>query len=118
VPRSSRREGTQWSAQAIGLIGHQRTCRHNTTPALPFVNALADKLLEAKVNSVLTEEIGIGIAPTGVTVSAVNGRITLAGTSSSGTMRRKVEKLAHRVAGVSQIENRIVSVPTRGRHTW
>jgi cytidylate kinase len=81
-------------------------------------NALADKLLEAKVNSVLTEEIGIGIAPTGVTVSAVNGRITLAGTSSSGTLRRKVEKLAHRVAGVSQIENRIVSVPTRGRHTW
>jgi cytidylate kinase len=81
-------------------------------------NALADKLLEAKVNSVLTEEIGIGIAPTGVTVSAVNGRITLAGTSSSGTLRRKVEKLALRVAGVSQIENRIVSVPTRGRHTW
>src|SRR5262249_61993885 len=38
---------------------------------------LADKLLEAKISSALTEEIGIATAPTGVTVSAVNGRITL-----------------------------------------
>jgi cytidylate kinase len=79
--------------------------------------ALANKLLEAKINSALTEEIGIGIAPTGVTVSAVNGRITLAGTSSSGALRSRVEKVAHRIAGVSQIDNRIVSVPTRGRYT-
>jgi len=75
---------------------------------------LADKLLEAKVNSALTEEIGIGIAPTGVTVSAVNGRITLAGVSSSGALRERAEMVAHRVAGVCQIDNRIVSVPTRG----
>jgi cytidylate kinase len=76
---------------------------------------LADKLLEVKVNSALTEEIGVSIAPTGVTVSAVNGRITLAGTSSSGALRRQAEKVAHQVAGVRQIDNRIVSVPTRGR---
>ena len=75
---------------------------------------LADKLLEAKINSALTEEIGIATAPTGVTVSAVNGRITLVGTSSSGALRRRAEKIAHRVAGVCQIDNRIVSVPTRG----
>jgi cytidylate kinase len=75
---------------------------------------LADKLLEAKINSALTEEIGIATAPTGVTVSAVNGRITLSGTSSSGALRRRAEKIAHRVAGVCQIDNRIVSVPTRG----
>ncbi len=75
---------------------------------------LADKLLEVKVNSALTEEIGVGIAPTGVTVSAVNGRVTLAGTSSSGALRRRAEKVAHQVAGVRQIDNRIVSVPTRG----
>src|SRR6266478_8838038 len=76
---------------------------------------LADKLLEVKVNSALTAEIGVSIAPTGVTVSAVNGRITLAGTSSSGALRRRAEKVAHQVAGVRQIDNRIVSVPTRGR---
>src|SRR5258705_6331831 len=75
---------------------------------------LADKLLEVKVNSALTEEIGVGIAPTGVAVSAVNGRITLAGTSSSGSLRRRAEKVAHQVAGGCQIDKRIVSVPTRG----
>ena len=54
------------------------------------------------------------IAPSGVTVSAVNGRITLAGTSSSGALRRRAEQVAHQVAGVRQIDNRIISVPTRG----
>jgi cytidylate kinase len=77
--------------------------------------ALADKLLEAKVNSALTEEISIGIAPTGVTVSAANGRVTLSGTSTSGALRRQAERVAHRVAGGCQIDNRIVSVPARGR---
>jgi cytidylate kinase len=76
---------------------------------------LADKLLEVEVNSALTAEIGGSIAPAGVTVSAVNGRITLAGTSSSGALRRRAEKVAHQVAGVRQIDNRIVSFPTRGR---
>jgi cytidylate kinase len=76
--------------------------------------ALANKLLEAKVTTALTEEIGIGIAPTGVAVSAANGRITLVATSSSGALRARAEKVAHRVAGVHQIDNRIVSVPSRG----
>jgi cytidylate kinase len=75
---------------------------------------LADKLLEVKVNAALTDEIGVNIAPTGVTVSAVNGRITLAGASSSGALRKRAEQVAHQVAGVRQIDNRIVSIPTRG----
>lgn len=78
---------------------------------------LADRLLEVKVNSALTEEIGTSIAPIGISVSANNGRITLVGTSSSGALRRRAEKVAHRVAGVRQIDNRIVSVPTRGSGT-
>jgi len=76
--------------------------------------ALANKFLEAKVSSALTEEIGANLAPTGVKVSAANGKITLIGTSSSGALRRRAEKVAHRVAGVRQIDNRIVSIPTRG----
>lgn len=76
---------------------------------------LADKFLEAKVDSALTDEIGIGTAPTGVTVSAANGRITLIGTSSSGALRGRAERIAHRVPGVRDIDNRIVSVPNRGR---
>jgi cytidylate kinase len=75
---------------------------------------LADRLLEVKVNSALTEEIGTGMAPAGVGVSAVNGRITLVGTSSNGALRKQAEKVAHQVEGVCQIENRIVSVPARG----
>ena len=76
--------------------------------------ALENKLLEAKVNTALTEEIGIGMAPTGVTASAANGRITLIGASSSGALRRRAEKVAHQVAGVRQVDNRIVSFPSRG----
>jgi len=92
-----------------GLAEHPRFRDRATTRT-----ELADKLLEVKVNSALAEEIGVGIAPAGLSVCAVNGRITLAGTSSSGALRSRAEKVAHQVAGVRQIDNRIVSVPTRG----
>jgi hypothetical protein len=92
-----------------GLAEHPRFRDRATTRT-----ALANKLLEVKVGGALSEEIGIGMAPTGVTVSAANGRITLMGTSSSGALRARAERVAHRVAGVHQIDNRIVSVPNRG----
>ena len=92
-----------------GLAAHPRYRNRMT-----IRTALADKLLETKVSSALSEEIGISIAPTGVSVSADNGRVTLAGTSSSGALRARAEKVAHRVAGVRQIDNRIISVPSRG----
>jgi cytidylate kinase len=76
--------------------------------------ALADKLLAAKINSALGDEIGRSMAPTGITVSADNGRVTLAGTSSSGRLRARAEKVTASIAGVYAIDNRIVSVPTRG----
>jgi osmotically-inducible protein OsmY len=47
-------------------------------------------------------------------VSAANGHVTLVATSSSGALRARAEKVAHRVAGVRKIDNRIVSVPSRG----
>jgi cytidylate kinase len=77
-------------------------------------SALANRLLEASVNSALTDEIGIGLAPSGVSVSAEDGRVTLVATSSSGRLRTKAERIALRVAGVRHIDNRIVSVPSRG----
>jgi osmotically-inducible protein OsmY len=92
-----------------GLAAHPRFRNRMT-----IRTALADKLLETKVSSALSEEIGISIAPTGVSVSAADGRVTLAGTSSSGALRARAEKVAHRVAGVRQIDNRIISVPSRG----
>jgi len=54
------------------------------------------------------------MAPLGVSVSVTNGKVTLAGTTCSGRVRARAEKIAHASAGVLQIDNRIVSVPTRG----
>jgi hypothetical protein len=77
-------------------------------------SALANRLLETKISSALSENIGIGMAPAGLTVSAANGRIILAGVTSSGSLRRRAEQLACTIEGVRNIDNRIVSVPTRG----
>jgi cytidylate kinase len=76
--------------------------------------ALADKLLETRVSAALSDEIGIGDAPAGITVSAVNGRVTLMGASSKGNLRATAEKVASGVAGVRAIDNRIISVPSHG----
>jgi cytidylate kinase len=77
-------------------------------------SALANKLLEAKINAAMAEHISVAMAPLGVSVSVANGKVTLGGTTSSGSLRPRAEKIARAVAGVLQIDNRIVSVPTRG----
>jgi cytidylate kinase len=76
-------------------------------------SALADKLLENRVSAALSDEIGITDAPAGITVSAANGRITLAAASSSGNLRDKAATVVSRVSGVREIDNRIISVPPR-----
>jgi cytidylate kinase len=78
-------------------------------------SALADKLLEAKISSALAEKISASMAPLGVSVSVVDGRITLAGTTTSGGLRAEAERIAYAVAGRADIQNRIISVPSRGR---
>ena len=75
---------------------------------------LADKLLEAKINSALSEHISVTMAPNGIAVSVAGGKVTLAGTCSSGAVRAKAEKAAQGIAGVVEINNRIISVPSRG----
>jgi cytidylate kinase len=77
-------------------------------------DALANKLLEAKISSALAEHISVAMAPLGVSVSVGDGKVTLAGTTSSGSLRARAEKIAHASAGRFPIDNRIVSVPTRG----
>ena len=78
-------------------------------------SALADRFLEAKVNAALHDQISPSIAPVGVTVSADNGRVTLAGMSTTGSLRSRAEQVAARIAGVTAIDNQIVSVPSYGR---
>jgi len=77
-------------------------------------SALADKLLEARVSTVLLEHVSISMAPAGVTVSAINGRVTLTGTTSSGKLRATAEQIVREIPGVNEIDNRIVSMPSRG----
>jgi cytidylate kinase len=76
-------------------------------------SALADKLLQAKINSALAEHISVTEAPNGISVSVAHGKVILVGASSSGSVRDKAEKVAQGIAGVSEIDNRIISVPSR-----
>jgi cytidylate kinase len=75
---------------------------------------LADKLVEAEINSALAEHIGYSAAPLGVSVSVAHGTVTLAGMTSSGGVRMSAERIVHDIAGMCRVDNRIVSVPTRG----
>jgi osmotically-inducible protein OsmY len=77
-------------------------------------SALADKLVEAKISSAFVDHIPPAKAPLGVSVSVANGKIILSGISCSGDLRRRAETIAHTVASALQIDNRIMSVPTRG----
>jgi hypothetical protein len=77
--------------------------------------AVADKQLQAKVNSVLSEHISLTMAPHGISVSVADGKVTLAGTCSNGSVPAKAEKKAREIAGVLEINNRIISVPSYGR---
>jgi cytidylate kinase len=77
-------------------------------------STLANKLVEAEISSALADQISVTAAPLGVSVSVADGKVTLAGTTSSGSVRKQAEKIAHDFAGVFQIDNRIVSVPNRG----
>ena len=76
--------------------------------------ALADKLLQAKINSALSEHITLTMAPNGISVSVTDGKVTLAGTCSNGAVRAKAEKAVQDIHGVVEINNRIISVPSHG----
>jgi cytidylate kinase len=77
-------------------------------------STLANKLVEAEISSALVERISLAAAPLGVSVSVANGKVTLSGTTSSGSVRMRAQRIAQDIAGVCHIDNRILSVPTRG----
>jgi cytidylate kinase len=77
-------------------------------------STLANKLVEAEISSALVERISLSAAPLGVSVSVANGKVTLTGTTSSGSVRMRAQRIAQDIAGVCHIDNRILSVPTRG----
>jgi cytidylate kinase len=77
-------------------------------------SALANRFLEARISAAMAEHISFAMAPLGISVSVEHGKVTLAGTTTSGGLRQRAENIARTVAGMSPIDNRIVSVPTRG----
>ena len=77
-------------------------------------SALADKLLETRVRAALVEQIGSGEMAT-ITLSAANGRIIFEGMTNNVTLPTRAAKLAREIEGVSDIDNRIVRVPSVGR---
>jgi osmotically-inducible protein OsmY len=74
-------------------------------------SALVDKLLEAKINSALTEHVGLDKAPLGISATVADGNVMLVGTSRIASVRDKAEKVARAIAGMREIDNRI-SVPS------
>jgi cytidylate kinase len=97
--------------KAVCQLAEDPKCQDQVTTR----SVLADKLLEAKINATLIEHVNIATAPTGISVSAANGRVTLGGLTSNGGLRARAEKLTQTIAGVRHIDNRIVSIPSRGR---
>jgi cytidylate kinase len=77
--------------------------------------ALSDKLIEVRIKSAFAEHISLSMAPLGVSVSVTDAKVTLDGISCSGGLRRRAEEIARAVSGALPIDNRIVSVPSRGR---
>ena len=96
-------------------VGQARRARHQRSQVDSETKAaIADKLLEAKINSALSEHISVSMAPNGISVSVADGKVTLAGTCSNGAVRAKAEKAVQEIHGVIEIDNRIISVPSRG----
>jgi cytidylate kinase len=78
-------------------------------------SALADKLLETRVNMALVDHISITLAPSGVKASVVKGKVTLTALTSNGELRAAAEQIVLKISGVTEIDNRIITVSTRGR---
>jgi cytidylate kinase len=78
-------------------------------------SALADKLIEVRIRWAFNEHISRSMAPLGVSVSVTDEKVTLHGISCSGGLRRRAEEIARDISGALPIDNRIVSVPSRGR---
>jgi cytidylate kinase len=76
--------------------------------------ALADNLAQARISSAFAEHISFAAVPLGVSVSVADRDVTLTGTTSSGRVRMTAEKIVRNVMGACRIDNRIVSVPSRG----
>ena len=73
--------------------------------------ALADRLTEWRVRNALAERYVGGLVDSGIEAGVANGRVTLHGTCMQHQMKADIEKYVRGIAGVKEVENRIVVVP-------
>jgi cytidylate kinase len=78
---------------------------------------LEDKLLEARVRSVLLDHFGFGMGVSGIEVAAANGKVTLKGAAIHRELINDAEKLVRGVEGVKEVDDLIMVVPTHLRHS-
>jgi cytidylate kinase len=87
--------------------------RHHRFRDDPSIRSALDyRRLETRVRIALFEHIGTEAAA--ITVSAASGRIILEGSTSTGGLPARAEKVARGIEGVLGIDNRMISVPSHG----
>lgn len=77
-----------------------------TAPAAP---AHDDASLQAKLDKALTDDTELSAA--GVTATIIDGRASLTGTVNSDALKRKAERLAYAIKGVTGVDNHIAVTP-------
>lgn len=77
-----------------------------TAPAAP---AHDDASLQAKLDKALSDDTELSDA--GVTATIINGRASLTGTVNSDALKRKAERLAYAIKGVTGVDNHITVTP-------
>jgi hypothetical protein len=77
-----------------------------TAPAAP---AHDDASLQAKLDKALTDDTELSAA--GVTATIINGRASLTGIVNSDALKRKAERLAYAIKGVTGVDNHITVTP-------
>jgi len=71
-------------------------------------SALADKLLETRIRAALSGRVGTIVSP--IEIAARKGKVTLTGTTMG--LAPDVEQLVRGIAGVNEVDNRILVVRT------
>jgi BON domain len=80
--------------------GHQFVDRP-VVPAMPRYREPMERLATKAARAVMS-------------VAVADGKITLEGITTSGSLRRRAEAIAREATGIVVIDNRIHSVPSRG----
>lgn len=78
----------------------------STAPSAP---AHDDTSIQTKLDKALTDDTELSAA--GITATVINGRVTLTGTVNADALKRKAERLAYAIKGVTGVDNHIAVTP-------